>query len=396
MRKSLHSVQLALKYPDLAVKKLRETVRGRLNVFRGLRDDTGFSLHPIVISLNMTNACNLRCKMCPQWGESGFYSAVEGQGVAESLPFETIKSVIDELAPYGTKIHLWGGEPFLNHRIIDVIRYIKKKGLVCTINTNGTLLYKFADELVELGVDCISISIDGPPEIHDAIRGKQGVFQKVMEGVKAIKESKQRRKSSLPLLRVLTTLNGANCHLGREIIEMVASEPAFDSLCFLHGMFTTEDVGIKNEKVFQKLFNCESKSWKGLVGTMKGIDIEKVKELVQYVAKRRELPEVSSFPSLTPEEVSRYYSDASSIINNNICLFPWVLVDIRPNGDVTPCPDIPDFIAGNVKEKKFREIWNGEPLRTFRKNLRKYGTFPICPRCCGLNHYGKRIKTRFN
>ncbi len=396
MKKSLQSVQLALKYPDLAVKKLRENIRERWNIFWGMRDDTGLSLHPITISLNMTNACNLRCKMCPQWGESGFYSTVEEQGAAKSLPFETIKSVINELAPYGTKIHLWGGEPFLNHRIIDVIRYIKKKGLVCTINTHGTLLYKFADELVELGVDCISISIDGPPEIHDAIRGKQGVFQKVMEGVESIKAAKQRRKLFLPLLRVLTTINGSNCHLGREIIEMVSSEPAFDSLCFLHGMFTTEEVGIKNEKIFKKLFNCESNTWRGLVGTMNGIDIEKVKELVQYVAKRRELPEVSFFPSLTPEEVYRYYSDASSIINNNICLLPWVLVDIRPDGDVTPCADIPDFIAGNVKEKKFMEIWNGERLRTFRKNLRKYGAFPVCPRCCGLYHCGKRIKTGFN
>lgn len=55
-----------------------------------------------------------------------------------------------------------------------------------------------------------------------------------------------------------------------------------------------------------------------------------------------------------------------------------------PNGDVVGCPWFPEARMGNVRERKFREIWNGAGMRGFRKSLSEDGLFPSCSRCCDL------------
>ncbi len=60
-------------------------------------------------------------------------------------------------------ISLFGGEPFLYPDILPLIREIKRRGLTCTVITNGGRLEALARELVEIGIDSIAVSIDGPP-----------------------------------------------------------------------------------------------------------------------------------------------------------------------------------------------------------------------------------------
>jgi len=75
------------------------------------------------------------------------------------MDFDLFKQIIDECGHYGPRsfsLHLFG-EPLLYPRIIEAIRYIKANNRRHTVilTTNGTLLNKFADELVEVGVDKI-------------------------------------------------------------------------------------------------------------------------------------------------------------------------------------------------------------------------------------------------
>ena len=55
---------------------------------------------------------------------------------------------------------------------MPLIAEVKRRGLTCTVITNGGRLEALARELVELGIDSIAVSIDGPPEVHDRIRGR--------------------------------------------------------------------------------------------------------------------------------------------------------------------------------------------------------------------------------
>lgn len=102
---------------------------------------------PRHIFLETTSACNLKCEYCPREQRSNH------------LDFNLFRKIIDECGHYGPRsfsLHLFG-EPLLYPSIIEAIRYIKAKNKRHTVllTTNGTLLNKFADELVAVGVDKI-------------------------------------------------------------------------------------------------------------------------------------------------------------------------------------------------------------------------------------------------
>ena len=71
----------------------------------------------------------------------------------------------------------YDGEPFLYPDLLPLITYMKSKGFVVSVVTNGTKVAKLAKELVEVGLDVLLVSVDGPRDTHDNIRGYKGAFR---------------------------------------------------------------------------------------------------------------------------------------------------------------------------------------------------------------------------
>src|SRR5262249_46480220 len=108
---------------------------------------------PTFVQLRVTNLCNLRCKMCGQWGGTGVFREHEGGGATEGeaerarireliglrrqLALEAYVRLLDELASHRPIVSLFGGEPFLYPEIMPLVRAIKARGLVATVITNG-------------------------------------------------------------------------------------------------------------------------------------------------------------------------------------------------------------------------------------------------------------------
>jgi sulfatase maturation enzyme AslB (radical SAM superfamily) len=92
---------------------------------------------PRHIFTELTSACQLRCSYCPR------------PRVSHHLPFQLFKKIVDEASSYGKRsfsLHLFG-EPLLYPRIIESIRYLKRKGHVVILTTNGILLGRFIKDL---------------------------------------------------------------------------------------------------------------------------------------------------------------------------------------------------------------------------------------------------------
>ena len=81
----------------------------------------------------------------------------------------------------------------------------------------------------------------------------------------------------------------------------------------------------------------------------------------------------------------KYYHEPEVFLDETKCVFPWYTMQINVDGDVEPPQRCYHNIFGNILEKEFAEIWNGKKMRDFRKDLRKYGRFPACTRCEGVN-----------
>lgn len=122
--------------------------------------------------VNITNLCTLCCKHC--------FVYREGNPNERSTEMDTptmVNKLSDLQKLHGIQAMLWmGGEPLLRP---DVLREGAKLFLRNTVTTNGTL------DPIELPNCTYVISIDGPPELNDAIRGR-GTFKKVMDTLSRI------------------------------------------------------------------------------------------------------------------------------------------------------------------------------------------------------------------
>jgi len=337
---------------------------------------------PRVLTFMMTYRCNLRCTMCWQWGEQGLFHDLSKEHEIQQLDLSTLCSVIEDVAQDGTGVFLWGGEPFLHRDILPFVEFIKSKGMYCSINTNGTYLPRDSRRLTDLGVDAIMVSVDGPQEVHDRIRGMQGSFQKIADGVKAVREARN-GNGRKPEIVVNTTISPGNQDVLLETYKTVEAMGA-DRMILSQLWFTNEQIGKANEAYFREKFSAHAPSWRGFVADVSVLNTQRIADQMSEMSLLKSPMELRFLPDLHPGQVQDYYQKPSEAFGKTRCLVPWLEAEILPNGEVTPCSDRPDLIMGNVKSARFRDIWNNDQYQQFRRAMREDGLFPYCSRCCGL------------
>jgi len=171
------------------------------------------------ITLQVTQDCNLRCSYCTY---SGMY---EQRGhTNKTMSYETMKKSVDFLMEHSmnsehVNIGFYGGEPLLAfENIKKLIAYIKKqypyKDLTYSMTTNGTV---FNDEIIKfLSTNKISltISIDGPKEVHDKNRvfaNGEGSFDPMMKNLLYIKKKDLEFFNSISFNTVIAPGNDYQC-----------------------------------------------------------------------------------------------------------------------------------------------------------------------------------------
>jgi len=390
---------------------------GRRGVMEHLRNpETEGVPMPTFVQLRVTNLCNLRCKMCGQWGDTGIFrsqsssaDATDGAlerariqeliGAKRQMALPEYVRLLDEIAPFHPIVSLYGGEPFLYPDILPLIREIKGRGLTCTVITNGGRLEALARDLVEAGIDSIAVSVDGPPEVHNRIRGRQDSFEKLAAGVRAVRRWQTELRSARPFLMAIlpiTELNLESIGAGLDALR----ELPLDTVNIGLRWFVTDEVGADYERVMREEFGIEATSWKGfefdgrdLVAT-KGRQMGELVKLLRGLRRRRFVdstlgkPWISFVPDVPAEGVPEYFSEHGRTFGHGLCPVAWYFAQVEPDGEVCFCGDFPDYFIGNVRRQTFREIWTGEKAARFRAKLAKE-PLPICARCCGNWVYGK-------
>jgi len=147
---------------------------------------------PIVLVIEPTSICNLRCEMC-WWSDITFTSERSHMGW---MNFDLYKSVIDEAATAGlcSLVFAGRGEPTLHPEFPKMVRYATQKGILdVKINTNATKLSdKMARELLEANPARIVFSIDAhTKENFEAIR-RGAKFEEVTKNLDRFMELRER------------------------------------------------------------------------------------------------------------------------------------------------------------------------------------------------------------
>ncbi|MFA6384007.1 MAG: radical SAM protein [Candidatus Omnitrophota bacterium] len=347
------------------------------------RSGSGYSGMPEAVTLFLTHRCNLRCKMCGQWGEGGVTKNEGGAILQQELNPSELRAVIDELARYKSNITLFGGEPLLYPGCVDLISYIKRKGLHCLMITNGSLLKAFAEGIVEAGLDELNLSLDGGQQLHDRIRGMDGLFVKIMDGIERVNHFKAVKGVRRPFINLQCTITKYNYRDLGQLTDVARSMKA-DSLTFHNLIFLSKDVLSRQSAIDAKL-GCSSKDWEGFVFDP-GIDPEELYEQIQGIKAGTYDFNVDFYPNFSREESGRYYRDMDYKPKGCHCLSPWIAAYIFPDGGVRPCLNS-SYSFGNVKVERFSSLWNNEKAILYRRQLKGSGMFPVCVRCTELYRY---------
>jgi len=137
---------------------------------------------PVVI-WNLIRRCNLTCKHC--------YAISADTDFPGELSTDQVFTVMDDLKAFRVPVLiLSGGEPLMRPDIFQVSRRAKAMGFYVGLSTNGTLIdeAKIGD-IADIGYDYVGISIDGIGATHDRFRRLDGAFEKSMKAARLCHEN---------------------------------------------------------------------------------------------------------------------------------------------------------------------------------------------------------------
>jgi len=309
----------------------------------------GFSPFPYTIAIFPTFRCNLMCQMC----------SIPNLTKMNELEIDAWEKIIDIICKsfiVKPRIHISGGEPLLYKDIVQLIQYIASKGLKCSMTTNGTLLKKYAREIVPY-IDKLNVSIDGLEKMHESNRGVPGCYKKTVDGINTLHTEKMKRNLKHPILTLNCVITEDNYKTLVDFLNEFGHNRNIDSITFQHLMFSEEPIsGINTDILTEQLLSIEK--------------------------NKLNIP-VSIYPKIKIKDVKPYYSDLSYEFTNTKCLAPFVSLRIEPTGNVSICPPLDKYIHNKnvIAEGSLKTIWNDRYLRIGRQELKK-SLSKECLRCC--------------
>ncbi len=355
------------------------------------RSDGVCRFAPEWLILCINNFCNLKCRMCDVGiGEraSVFYANMIGDDPG-NMSLDLLKHTLDSAMAFRPlpKIGVAFTEPLIHVGILDFCREIVNRGFFCSITSNGFLLPQKAEALVEIGVDEITISIDGAPEIHDRIRGRKGSFARLYEGIEKLNAARDRLGRTTPRVRISSTINDLNYDQLRACLAAVAPLRP-DSVNFAHLSFITDGMAATHNAQY----GGELAVAHSCLGEMSldSIDLPRLAEEIDAVkafAAGSASPPVQFHPDLTTvDQLWSYYRAPEGYIGGRRCTDPFKMMMVKTDGTVIPahsrCYNYP---LGRVQDTPLPQLWNNARYTAFRRLLHEAGgTLPACTRCCGV------------
>jgi len=180
--------------------------------------------HPISVTIEPNNICNLRCVMCP-YKDSGRKK--------ETMPMPLFKKIADEAAGLGCReIHLTQyNEPFTDKFIFERIKYIRDKGMRSSFYSNAVLLNKeMRKKLLDNPPDWVRFSVDSVNKrIFEEIRTGSN-YEEVVKNIISLYREREDRNQELPKIEVFFTVMDKNKNESKKFLKFWKGKCDFASL----------------------------------------------------------------------------------------------------------------------------------------------------------------------
>ena len=307
------------------------------------------------------NRCNCRCVMCDIW---------RIRQVREITPRD-LEPHLTSLRELNVKwIVFSGGEPLMHSDISSLSRVCRAEGVRVTLLTAGLTLEKRAD-IVAASIDDLIVSIDGPPDIHDKIRGVPGAYRRLQRGIEALRQL----RAEMPIHGRCTIQKGNfgelrnTVHVARALnlnsISFLAVDTTSNAFNRPGGWspghqatvaLNTAEVAVLESEIEALISEYENEIESGFV-------VENAEKLRRIPLRFRS--RLGQIPAMAPR-----------------CNAPWVSAVVESDGTVRPC-----FFhrpIGNIHEHPLADVVNSDEALNFRRNL-DISRDPVCRNCvCSL------------
>lgn len=335
---------------------------------------------PEWLVLGVNNICNLHCKMCDvgtQYNGSNFYQNLMGAKPL-NMPRELVLKLIDQAAEHYPKAKIGYAftEPLVYPHLVKTIAYANRKGLYTSITTNALTLRQKASQLAEAGLDEIFISLDGPPEIHNRIRGHKSSFQWAMAGIQKLLEHEVR-----PQISVFCCITEWNIGHLSEFADLFRDIP-LKQLGFMHTNYTNQEIAEKHNLLYGTDYPATVSNLEEV--NIDNMDLSLLYEEIQQIRQSTYPFQVIFSPEIHDRMGLDIFYHHPEILIGKRCNDVFRNVMIKSDGSVIPAHGrCYNLTLGNMYESTLPEIWNSAVASRFRKDLiNAGGLLPACSRCC--------------
>jgi sulfatase maturation enzyme AslB (radical SAM superfamily) len=370
LKKAWAARRRILSNPSIAAKYAARAVRERL---------PGPTPWPSVIYVGVNNRCNYFCEFCDIGRANLERKKIHSDFVYNlwtdhMAPFDAWKALVDDVSRFKPIIAVTTAEPLLYPKLLDLVDHVHLRGMEIWVTTNGSLLPDKAPRLLEHRLDRLQVSIDGPPEVHDKIRGVKGAFQHAMDGIDFIMRN---RSGKSPYVSVNCTI----CDLNYDRLVETLKHVRCDEIVFSHLNFVTDEMAQAQNAATPYRATSTSISRVQLETINPDVLHEQCNELRKWNGNAL----VHIGPDLDREGVETHYRrHLEPHRHMSTCHAMTQVGQILADGGVTISTRCLSTIRlGKITEKPFTEIWRGKQFEDFRRYMRKVKLMPACMRCCG-------------
>ena len=307
------------------------------------------------IYMDLTNKCNLRCRMCYFYLDLGKQEPI-------TMDMALFTKIASEIFPFALSVNLsCAAEPLMLKDITSYLDEIPKYNIPQTlIVTNGVLLTeKIIHSLIKNSITILDVSIDGArKETYEKIR-KGSDFDRLIKNIILLKRIKELTKSKTPLLHLDYALMKSNLDELLEFLKLAKELGA--NLVRVNHLIPFKKLDIMDESLIHER--------------------EKTNKILN---EARKLADELSLNAVIPKDLPKpENAPKKPVFNKPDCKTPFESIYISSDGRTIPCIwfTMDEWFTGSLKDQTFSEIWNGPKYTHLRKAFKKGEYTPNCLNC---------------
>ena len=324
---------------------------------------------PRELQVEVTGACNLRCRMClvsyrPALGKT-----------SGAMDLAAFTELVDSL-PALRKVTMQGlGEPLLAPDFFAMLELLAARGISAGFNTNGTLLTRErAERLVDLGVDWLHVSLDGATAAtYEDVR-RRARFETVRANVAALMEVMRERDAERPEVELVFVAMRRNVHELPALVRL-AADLGVPTVWVQNLSHSFGDTDLSGDYREIREYAEEEALWTGRNEEAERLFAEAAR-VAEATGVRLRLPRL--------EDPARPRAPGEPG-----CGWPFDAAYVTHDGKVQPCCAVMGAdraVLGDTREEGFEHVWRGEEYRDFRARLLTDDPPDVCRGCSMYRH----------